>query len=122
MVGENFVIKRSKMAKIAFKLSTMAGEYFEIFMSQMSKIAFKLFTMVGKPFEIYLSEVAQIWEILIVIIHFGKVNIKINKINFHSEDTEFPDFRQIFMNVKYFTYWCYTRFLKFLKCAKFQKN
>ena len=65
------------MAKIAFKLSSMVRENFEIYSSQMTKIAFKLFTMVGKPFEIYSSQVAQIWETLIVIIHFGKVNIKI---------------------------------------------
>ena len=39
MVGENFEIYTSQMARMAFKLSTMVGEIFEIYTSQMARIA-----------------------------------------------------------------------------------
>ena len=41
MVGGNFEINMSQMAKIAIILSTIAGENFEIYSSQMAKIGFK---------------------------------------------------------------------------------
>ena len=37
MVGENFEIHSSQIAKHALKLSTMVGENFEIYFSQMAK-------------------------------------------------------------------------------------
>jgi hypothetical protein len=40
MIGENFEIYLSQMAKIVFK-SKMVGEIFEIYFSQMAKIVFK---------------------------------------------------------------------------------
>ena len=42
MVGENFEIYFSQMAKNTFKLSTMIDEIFEIYFFQMAKNAFKL--------------------------------------------------------------------------------
>ena len=59
MVGENFEIYMSQMAKNALKLSTMVGEMFKIYLSQMAKNALKLSTMVGENFEIYLSQMAK---------------------------------------------------------------
>ena len=41
MVGENFEIYLSQMAKNALKLSTMVGENLEIYLSQMAKNALK---------------------------------------------------------------------------------
>ena len=59
MVGENFEIYLSQMAKNALKLSTMVGENFEIHLSQMAKNALKLSTMVGENFKIYLSQMGK---------------------------------------------------------------
>ena len=50
VVGENFEIYTSEMARMAFKLSTMVGENFEIYTSEMARMAFKLSTIVGKYF------------------------------------------------------------------------
>ena len=58
MFGEKFEIDWPQMAN-AFKLSTMVGENFEIYMSQMAKNALKLSTMVGENFEIYMSQIAK---------------------------------------------------------------
>ena len=41
MVGENFEICISEMAKNALKLSTMVGEYFEICIAEMVRNALK---------------------------------------------------------------------------------
>ena len=46
MVGENFVIFMSHVAKTDLKLSTMVGENFVIFMSEMAKTDLKFSTMV----------------------------------------------------------------------------
>ena len=51
MVGENFEIHMSQMAKNELKLSTMVGEIFEIHMSQMAKNELKLSTMVDKQMD-----------------------------------------------------------------------
>ena len=51
MVGENFEIHSSRMAKIAPKLFTMVGENFEICLSEIAKNAPKLSTMVVEIFE-----------------------------------------------------------------------
>ena len=45
MVGENFEIYLSGMAKNALILSTMVGENLEIYLSQMTKNTFKFSTM-----------------------------------------------------------------------------
>ena len=44
MVGENFEIYSSQLAKNALKLSTMVGENFGIYSSQLAKNALKYFT------------------------------------------------------------------------------
>jgi len=48
VVGENFEIHLSQMAKNILKLSTMNGLNFEIHLPQMAKNAFKLFSVVGE--------------------------------------------------------------------------
>ena len=40
MVGENFEIYTSQMARIVFKLSTMDREKFQIYTSQIARIVF----------------------------------------------------------------------------------
>ena len=64
MIGQNFEIDLSQMAKIELKLSIMVREnfnfFFEIYMLQMAIIAFKLSTVDGNYFEIYVSQMAKI--------------------------------------------------------------
>ena len=59
MVGENFEIYLSRMAKHLLKLPNMVVEKFEIFLSQMAKHALKLSTMVGEKFEFHLQKMAK---------------------------------------------------------------
>ena len=47
MVGENFEIYLSEMAKNVLKLYTMVGENFEIYLFEMAKNGLKLSTMHG---------------------------------------------------------------------------
>ena len=56
MIGENFEIYLSEMAKNELKLSTIVGENFEIYLSEMAINGLKLSTNVGEKSEIYLSE------------------------------------------------------------------
>ena len=48
MIGENFEICLSEMARNALKLSTMDEQNLEICISEMARNALKLSTMVGK--------------------------------------------------------------------------
>ena len=59
MVGENFGIYSSEMAKKCTQKSTMVGENFGIYSSQKAKNALKWSTMVGENFEIYSSLMAK---------------------------------------------------------------
>jgi len=51
MVGENFEIYLSQIAKNALKLTTIYGENFEIYLFQIATNALKLSTMIGEIFE-----------------------------------------------------------------------
>ena len=62
MVGENFEIYLSQVAKNDLKLS-MVRENFEIYLSQMAKNDLKISAMVGENFEIYLSTLQGFKEI-----------------------------------------------------------
>ena len=55
---------------MAFKLSTMVGENFEIYTSQMARMGFKLSTMVGENFEIYTSQMARMAFIVKYIFNY----------------------------------------------------
>ena len=59
VVGENFEVYMSEMARNEFKLSIMVGENFEICISETARNAFKLSTMVVENFEIYIYEMAR---------------------------------------------------------------
>ena len=59
MVGENFVIYSSQLAKNALKFSTMVGENVVIFSSQLAKNALKFSIMVGEYFRMYSSQLAK---------------------------------------------------------------
>ena len=50
MVGENYDIYFSQMAKYALKLLTMLGENFDIYLPRMAKYALKFSSMVGDFF------------------------------------------------------------------------
>ena len=68
MVGENFEMYLSQMAKTTLKLSTVVGENFEIYFSHVAKHAFKLANMVG---EIFLNLLVSSRKKMQLIFHHG---------------------------------------------------
>ena len=76
MVGENFEISWSQMARKALKLTTMFGENFEICWHQTTRNALKLSTIVGEIFEICWHQMAR--KTLKIVLHCNVHAIIIN--------------------------------------------
>ena len=59
MIGENFEFYSFQMPKNVFKLSAIVGENVEICLPKIAKIAFKFSTMIGNFFEFYSSQMSK---------------------------------------------------------------